>query len=227
MKGSENIWEYFQNEDVSSFEGNHYRLSFLSSYFKTGDKVLNIGVGNSYFEEISIKQGIDVHVLDPGEKSIAKIREKFKLDNKAVVGYAQAIPFKDDFFDGIVMTEVLEHLSLDEMKKSFSEVKRALKPGGVFLGTVPNNENLSERIVVCPKCGEKSHQWGHQQSFTKESLKEELSNKFKVLTIETKLFTPWNILNWKGRMLGVIKCFLFKMKMLNEKQANIFFMSSK
>jgi ubiquinone/menaquinone biosynthesis C-methylase UbiE len=227
MKYSKNIWEYFQTKDVSKFEGSHSRLSFLASHFKKGDRVLNIGLGDGYFEEVSIKRGVDIYVLDPSEKSISEIRKKFTLDNKAIVGCVQDISFKENFFDGIVMTEVLEHLSFDEMEKAFLEVKRVLKLGGVFLGTVPNNEDLNERVVICPKCGEKFHQWGHQQTFTKDDLKKEFLRRFKVLTIRIKLFIPWNILNWKGKIISIVKYVLFRIKILNETQANIFFICSK
>lgn len=51
------------------------------------------------------------------------------------VGLATALPFKDSSFDGIVCTEVLEHVS--EPERAVAEMFRVLRPGGCFYITVP------------------------------------------------------------------------------------------
>ena len=47
---------------------------------------------------------------------------------------ADAVPFPDASFDGIVEACVFQHLSRDERMKAFQEVRRLLKPGGIFAG---------------------------------------------------------------------------------------------
>ena len=51
------------------------------------------------------------------------------------------IPFSDETFDSAFSSEVIEHI--DNVDKSLSEINRVLKPGGLFLLTVPFvwNEN--------------------------------------------------------------------------------------
>jgi len=227
MPTSPNIWDYFQTEDLASFEGNYNRVRFLASHFNPGARVLNIGIGNGRFEELCLKRGVDVYALDPSEKSVALLRERLQLGSKLVAGYSEAIPFADSFFDGVVMTEVIEHLSRETMEKTLEEVKRVLKPGGLFLGTIPSNENLRADLAVCPKCGEKFNKWGHQQTFTIEGFRQELGRLFSVLEIGNKLFTPWNILNWKGKAEGAVKYLMFKLGILGERWQNIFFLCKK
>jgi len=49
---------------------------------------------------------------------------------------AMRLPFADNTFDKILMTEVLEHLP-DE-QASLREIRRVLKPGGTYVLSVPN-----------------------------------------------------------------------------------------
>lgn len=221
------IWDYLQSETPEIFEGNYTRIKFLVSHFKKGDRVLNIGTGNGWLEDICLKRGIDAYALDPSEKTILMLRQKLGLGEKAAVGYAKSIPFGDGFFDGVVMTEVIEHLPRETMEQTYTEVKRVLRPGRMFLGTVPNDEDLGADMVICPKCGEKFSRWGHQQTFTIEKFTEQLSPYFTVRKMEHKFFIPWNMLNWKGKVDSAIKYLVFKAGFLDRRRLNIFFLCSK
>ena len=44
------------------------------------------------------------------------------------------VPFEDGVCDGIVEACVFQHLAREERKKTFREVGRLLKPGGIFVG---------------------------------------------------------------------------------------------
>ncbi len=202
------IWDYFQNEDEDSFVGSYPRLKDLVSQFKKGDKVLNIGIGGAVFEKLADDYGLVVYSLDPSEKSILKIQQFFG-EERAKVGYSQKIPFEDNFFDGVVMSEVLEHLSDDVINETLKEIKRVLKSGAIFVGTVPYKENLNEQIVICPKCGEKFHRWGHIQLFD-ENRVHFLFNKFFLnITCKPKMYIAWNTLNYKGKIATSVSYIFF------------------
>lgn len=51
-------------------------------------------------------------------------------------GNIYALPFPDDTFDGVILSEILEHL--DDDVAGLRDVWRVLKPGGVVAITVPN-----------------------------------------------------------------------------------------
>ncbi len=55
--------------------------------------------------------------------------------NEDVKGDLLALPFQDNNFDGIVLTEVLEHCT--DPAAALAEVFRVLKPGGLLLVTSP------------------------------------------------------------------------------------------
>jgi len=51
-------------------------------------------------------------------------------------GNIYALPFPDDYFDGVILSEILEHV--DDDVAGLREVWRVLKPGGVVAITVPH-----------------------------------------------------------------------------------------
>ncbi len=214
------IWDYYQTEEIGSFDGSYGRLNFLISKCKN-KKVLNIGIGGGIFEKLAVSNNINIYSLDPSKKSIKKIKEVIKKD-KAKVGFSQDIPFKDNFFDIIVMSEVLEHLEMKIIQQTLSEINRILKKNGKFIGTVPYDENLKEQLVVCPKCGEKFHRWGHVQSFDKNRLNKLLSTEFTQIYLKSKMFISWNILNWKGKISTTIS-YLFYLIGIKKSGLNLYF----
>jgi len=54
----------------------------------------------------------------------------------------QRLPFDDNTFDGCLCSHVLEHMDCREAVKVMRDVLRVLKPGGVFLGRVPDASYL-------------------------------------------------------------------------------------
>ncbi|MDX6409375.1 MAG: hypothetical protein QOE13_2446 [Gaiellaceae bacterium] len=55
-----------------------------------------------------------------------------------------ALPFADTTFDVVVAGELLEHLR--DPGRVVSEVRRVLRPGGTFVGSVPNAFRLKNRL---------------------------------------------------------------------------------
>lgn len=202
------IWDFFQNnEEVGDiFAGARPRYEFLAKHVAPGAHVLNIGVGRGGLENILLKKGAVVSCLDPSESAIDGIRKQYELGERAQVGFSQSMPFSDSQFDVVVMSEVLEHLSDDVMNSTLVEVRRVLKPGGHFIGTVPANETLSDNRTVCPHCGEDFHRWGHLQSFSLVRLREVLlANNFAVLRNEARAFPDWRSRGLQNIILNLIR----------------------
>ena len=203
----EKIWDYFQNDDVTTdaFAGARTRYKFLSRHIKPGMRVLNIGVGRGGLEAILLQKGAIVSCLDPSEKSIENLRELLGLGDRAQVGYSQAMPFTDHHFEVVVMSEVIEHLTDEELRATLSEVLRVLESGGRFIGTVPADENLLANQIMCPHCGQTSHRWGHIQTFNRGSLEKILGRCFDQVKLSRHFFGDVHSLNWKGRISSAVK----------------------
>lgn len=206
--GQEAIWDHFQNEGVKSFELGTPRISFLLRKLVVGERVLNIGVGAGALERSALAKGVEMWALDPSMRAIESLRADLQLGDRAQTGYSQDIPFPDDHFDAVVMSEVIEHLDESILEQTFAEVRRVLRPGGRFLGTVPANEDLSNSEVVCPNCSHQFHKWGHVLSFSNRDLASRLSKHFKVDAIGEHHFIDWELVGWGRRFQGLIKKFL-------------------
>ena len=104
-------------------------------------RILEIGCGRGFYlkalKEISPKIEITGVDLNPKYLEIAK---KY-VDNKEVKiikGNAIKLEFKENSFDGLIASEILEHIKDD--KKVLKEIRRLLKPGGEVIISVPNKE---------------------------------------------------------------------------------------
>src|SRR3989338_1722589 len=123
-----------------------------------------VGVGGDFYDDcISIHNRYDGSILDVGcgrglliqkvkaraEKGtkfygvdispkLCEIARKNNPNATVVVGDAEALPFPDNMFTIVFMTEALEHML--DFGKALSEVSRVLRPGGTFIVTVPNRD---------------------------------------------------------------------------------------
>lgn len=197
------IWKHFQNRHPEVFRRAAARMDYIIKEISrrkslSVPRVLNIGAGDGYFEKKGAQLGWEIFSLDPDEGAVNLL-----LGNGigAYQGYMENMPFDDDSFDVVVASEVLEHLNDQQLRRGLAEVARVLRSHGWFMGTVPHDEDLLLNEVVCPKCREVFHRWGHQRSFKLGTLRAALSPFFSTVTVKRKAFVEF-----RGRRLtGKIK----------------------
>lgn len=104
-----------------------------------GRNVLDIGCGNGWFELCSLARGVEaITGVDISETDLRTARTHVR-DARASfhVGSAIALPFDNASFDTVVSWEVLEHIPKGTEPQMFQEVRRVLRPGGVFYLSTP------------------------------------------------------------------------------------------
>jgi SAM-dependent methyltransferase len=201
--GQHRIWRHFQNAAPESFAAARPRLDWLLRQIArraTGaaPAVLNIGIGDGYFERQAHTRGWKIQSLDPDEAAVARLTAD---GIAAQIGLIEQLPHASESLDFVVASEVLEHLSDDQRLAGLAETARVLRPGGCFLGTVPYREVLADQQTVCPQCGEVFHRWGHQKSFDAPCIRGELTPWFQIETLGRTAFV-----SWRGRgTLGAVK----------------------
>ena len=100
-----------------------------------GKKLLDAGCGTGWFSRRAVELGAVVTSLDVGENLLNEVKKK--CETTRVVGDVTALKFKDNSFDIIVSSDVIEHTP--DPKLAIKEMARVLKKGGVLALTVPNN----------------------------------------------------------------------------------------
>ncbi len=106
---------------------------------QTGDKILDMGCGEGFYSMI-FDQLYDCQVIavDYDDAIMGMAKEWLKGSTKVTfeLGDICNLRFPNDYFDKIICTEVLEHIT--DHKKATSELYRVLKPSGKLAVTVPN-----------------------------------------------------------------------------------------
>jgi len=108
-------------------------------------KILDIGCSDAYlFKQLmrAVKKSqfmlYNLYGLDISKDRIFLAKKRFKGINntKFILGDAENLPFSDNEFDMVISHESLEHLI--NPIKGVKEVKRILKPDGIFILSVPS-----------------------------------------------------------------------------------------
>ena len=100
------------------------------------DSILDIGCASGYYTKLYSKKCKKIFGVDPNKDLI----EKAKIENPEIrfmVCGAEKLPFKDNEFNFVILSDVLEHVK-DE-NKSLNEVYRVLKKDGKVIITAPHN----------------------------------------------------------------------------------------
>lgn len=147
-----------------------------------GDLLLDLGAGAGRHAFESYRRGVRVVAFDYSAAELKDVGGLFAAMREAgeagtepgslavtANGDALALPFADDTFDRIIASEVLEHVTDDEL--ALQEAWRVLKPGGTLAATVPSW--LPEQ--VCWALSEEYHapfvEGGHVRIYTEAKLR--------------------------------------------------------
>jgi ubiquinone/menaquinone biosynthesis C-methylase UbiE len=94
-------------------------------------RLLEIGTGNGFSAIELAKKGFEVTTIDISKVAleVAKRRvDKLKLPLRIQYGDARDLQFNENFFDCVISSSLVEHLSTNDAKTHLLEVKRVLKP---------------------------------------------------------------------------------------------------
>lgn len=111
------------------------RYEFARRHLSEGMSVLDIACGAGYGSAMMQGLGCEVTGGDYDE-DVLKEAEKSWPGVRFVKMDAFALPFPDERFDAVVSFETIEHVVDGE--RFLAEMKRVLKPGGVFICSTPN-----------------------------------------------------------------------------------------
>lgn len=201
---------------------------------KKNEKILDVGCGDGYYvllvsqlEKIfGVGLEYDQKNLLAAERNFNNLKIKYqRLDGwkknlktgiYLIQGDINKMPFENNFFDKVVMSEVAEHLPDDS--KGLKEVYRCTKKGGILLLTVPNqnypflwdptNWVLERFLDTHIKGGFWAGIWNqHIRLYTKEQVAEVIRKagfKIEILEVQTRWCLPFShyLINLGARLLA-------------------------
>ena len=95
------------------------------------EKILDVGAGKGDVAALVQQTGsCDVYALDPDKKRIG-LAQKAHPNVKVCVAGSESIPYEAGFFDKVYSTMAVHHFA--DQDKSFKEIARVLKSGGVLV----------------------------------------------------------------------------------------------
>jgi ubiquinone/menaquinone biosynthesis C-methylase UbiE len=130
--------------------------------------VIGIGCNSGGLERTVLrhKRGSVVYGVDVNPELVNLACQKGVI---AKVARAESLPFKDDYFDVAILSEILEHVF--DVDKVLVEAKRVLKKGGLLIGSVPHPKGLNAMK------GTEHHAY-HTRIFNASKLRWDLSKRF-------------------------------------------------
>lgn len=161
--------------------------------------VLDLGCHGGTFTQFVLSR-LDtkkLYGLDISPEAI-KLAQKRIPFGKFIVGDAEKLPYKKDFFDAVFCLEMLEHV--DDPEAVLSEIKRVLKKGGYGVILVPSDNKLFKTVWFVWTMYYSHWRHAHVQSFQANSLEKYMKSLgFKIL--QSKTFN-----------LGMLKLVVFSKK---------------
>ncbi len=117
------------------------RIPLFQEAIGRGRRVLDLGCRSGALTRHFL-EGNEVVGVDVDENALAKAQE---LGIVTITADVEApLPLDSETFDAVVAGELLEHVRFPQAL--VAEARRVLKPGGVFVGSVPNAFRVQNRL---------------------------------------------------------------------------------
>jgi len=111
--------------------------------------LLDIGCGWGRWTIAAARSGFRAVGVDPEPDFIAaaeRVAVQLGVDPRFVVGESARLPFADASFDAVFSFSVLQHLTAANNARTFEEIRRVLRPGGLAMVQLANSRGVWNMI---------------------------------------------------------------------------------
>jgi 2-polyprenyl-3-methyl-5-hydroxy-6-metoxy-1,4-benzoquinol methylase len=127
-------------------------------------RVIDIGCGQGELVQLLLAGGYDAEGIDVSPEQVA-LAHAAGLDQVRLGDYRHVLTGRRNQLAAVIATDLLEHLTKDEVLDTFDLVVHSLAPGGVFVARVPN--------AVSPLGGHTRYgDFTHESSYTARSVRQ-------------------------------------------------------
>lgn len=113
-----------------------------------GARILDLGAGVGRHALWLARAGFDVTALDAPPDGLARIDRHGGV--QTVQARMHTLPFDDTSFDHVLGWNVIYHGDEDIALRTIAEIRRALRPGGTYLGTMLSRRGLPHEHKKAP-----------------------------------------------------------------------------
>ena len=128
--GNDEYWKDHINKDLED----DMWIDEYNDYLSNNGLCLDLGCGIGQYTKKLMEYGYDVISSDISEIALNKVKEFNK--NVLKLDMRNPLPFEDNKFDLVFANLSIHYFSDKETKRLMSEIKRILKNGGLFIGSV-------------------------------------------------------------------------------------------
>jgi ubiquinone/menaquinone biosynthesis C-methylase UbiE len=164
-----------------------HRWVFDQFKFNDNCRILELGCGPGYLWMDNLDRipiGWEITLSDFSAGMLEGTRRNLETQSqfKYKVINAQSIPFKDAHFNAVIANHMLYHVA--DKKAAFAEIRRVLKPEGVFYASTVGEKHMIEMSDLLCKFDQKLASWGRvSDSFTLENGMAQLAQQFKEIKL--------------------------------------------
>lgn len=135
--------EMDSDSEISVFHYQRYRAAVKLC---EGKIVLDAACGEGYGSDLIAKNAASVIGVDISEEAIENAKVKYKADKNVIFKCASVIdmPVEERSIDVVVSFETIEHISEEDQKQFFKEIKRVLKENGILIMSSPDKKTYSD-----------------------------------------------------------------------------------
>jgi ubiquinone/menaquinone biosynthesis C-methylase UbiE len=168
-------------------------VRFLSGFKKKKKiNILDLASGSGKNTFAAINKGYNVYCVDyskPGlDVTLKNIKKKKLCKTFCIDITSDKLPFSNNFFDGIIATQVLDHIFKDDVTFVLSGMKRVLKKNGkILLNLMSNKTSKKSRLGLKIKNEKNTYLTNYGNSageihslFSEKEMKKLFINKFKI-----------------------------------------------
>jgi len=183
-------WEYIFKKEGVCWYGVQEDIPGIARIFKKNSikKVLDLGCGTGRHTIYLAKQGFDTYGFDMSKTGIEYTKKRLKAQrlnaHVFVHDMSKRFPLRNNFFDGIVSIQVIDHNTIRGLKRTIREIHRILRKNGMVFVTVQSRKSLAgskhrflSEYTYIPLDGSEKGLLHHY--FTSRTLRQEF-NQFKI-----------------------------------------------